>query len=121
MKLRCAAEKGTKAFAANDIKKDTLFCNYHGSLVEDEEGWRRFKEYGTGTNNCYLLQFKYGSVKYWIDAFAQCQCHPIKKTKGRILNNSRKKPNGDIDKNDRLVFDYGSYKDPHSTQEDWMK
>ena len=140
VKLRNADEKGTGAFAANDIKKDTLLCDYHGTLVDDEEGWRRFTEYGTGTNNCYMLQFQFGSAKYWIYAVVQCQCNPNKKTKGRILNNSRKKPNvvplprliqerphvllhakRDIAKNEELVFDYGSYKDPHSTQEAWMK
>lgn len=40
IRLRCAGNKGTGAFAAADIDKDTLLCDYHGSLVNDEEGWR---------------------------------------------------------------------------------
>ena len=75
-------KKGTGAFAANDIKKDTLLLDYQGSLVDDKEGWRRLTEYGTGTNNCFMLQFQFGLAKYWIDVVVQCQCHPNKKTKG---------------------------------------
>lgn len=140
IRLRCAGNKGTGAFAAADIEKDTLLCDYHGSLVNDEEGWRRFNEYGDNGNNVYMYQFQFESKKFWIDAVAPCECHPDKKLKGRMLNNSRKNPNviprvkfiqerphillytkKDIEKNEELLFDYGAYKDSHSAQHSWMK
>ena len=44
VKKRFAAKKGKcgVAFAAYDIKKDALLHDYHSSLANDEEGWRRF-------------------------------------------------------------------------------
>ena len=41
----------------------------------------------------YMFQFQFESKKFWIDAVAPCECHPDKKLKGRMLNNSRKNPN----------------------------
>ena len=87
-----------------------------------------------------MLQFQCESKKYWIYAVVPCKCTSNKKVKGQMLNNSRKTPNviprvkiiqerahvllyakRDIAKNEELVFDYGAYKDPYSTQQPWMK
>ncbi|MES9879653.1 MAG: SET domain-containing protein-lysine N-methyltransferase [Sedimenticola sp.] len=137
---KASDEKGCGLFAANDITKKELICDYHGMLVSDEEGWRRYNAYGDKGSNSYMYQFEVDSVKYWIDANEQCQCHPTKKLKGRMCNFSRKNANvlpkvmtingkphiflyakKDIAVNTELLFDYGVYKDKHSAQEPWMK
>ena len=137
----CSGIKGKGIFATENINKGTLLCDYHGTLISDEEGWRRYKEYGNSTENVYMFQFDSNSgKKMWIDANQQCSCHPDKKLKGRLINCKRKNPNvlakvvvvqekehilfyarEDIVKHSELNFNYGAYKDPHSAQEEWMK
>lgn len=137
----CSGIKGKGIFATENIMKGTLLCDYHGTLISDEEGWRRYKEYGNISDNVYMFQFDSNSGrKLWIDANQQCSCHPDKKLKGRLINCKRKNPNvlakvvivqekehilfyarEDIVKHSELNFNYGAYKDPHSAQEEWMK
>lgn len=145
VRLKKTGNKGLGAFAAADLKKDTLLCDYHGTLLEDAEGWRRYENYGDTEENAYMYQFDYRtgheSKKLWIDGVAPCQCHSEnKKLKGRKLNNSQKKQNvkprvktihdvphilfyaaRDIQFNEELTFNYGVWKDKHSAQHSWMK
>lgn len=137
---KCAGVKGNGAFAGEDIKKDTLLCDYHGPLLTNEEGWRRYNEYGDNEKNSYMYQFENESKTFWIDGVVPCDCHPNKKLKGRMLNCDRKTPNviprikiiherphilfyarRDIQKNKELLFNYGRFKDPYSAQHAWMK
>ena len=59
----CAKINEKGIFAAEDIKKGTLLCDYHGTIVSDDEGWRRYKEYGDNAKNAYMLNFTSNSVK----------------------------------------------------------
>lgn len=79
--IRKCGEKGTGIFAATNISKNALLCDYHGKLLSNEEGWKQYNDYGDTHGNVYMYQFEFGGKKYWIDAVNMCPCHPDKKTK----------------------------------------
>ena len=97
----------------------------------------KYNSYGDNKENSYKYQFEIGTNKYRMDAVVQWQCHPQLKTKGRLINHSRDNPNiiakakilngksqlilyakRDINRYEELLFDYGAYKDPLSSQMD---
>ena len=64
LEIRTCAQINEKGiFTAEDIRKGTLLCDYHGTIVSDNEGWRRYKEYGDNAKNAYMLNFTSNSVK----------------------------------------------------------
>ena len=134
--------EGLGAFANQDIQEGTLLCDYHGTLLSDEEGTRRYEAYGDNEANVYMYQFQYGTPVQtkWIDAVVQCSCHKDKQLKGRLLNHTNRNANAiprvkiidekahiflyaskDIKKHTQLKFNYGVHKDRHSSKQDWMK
>ena len=134
---RCEG-KHMGVFATRDIEAGSLLCDYHGTLLDDQEGERRYNAYGDTEDNVYMYKIE-GSTVHWIDAVVPCSCYPNKKLKGRLLNCDRLHPNviaktkflnerphvllyakRNIKKREELMFDYGCFKDRFSSQQSWM-
>ncbi|MES9905797.1 MAG: SET domain-containing protein-lysine N-methyltransferase [Sedimenticola sp.] len=139
IKKKRVLNKGTGIVSNSDIKKGTLLCDFHGTLLNDKEGQAKYESYGDSDKNVSMLSIEYGGRKYWIDSVARCKCHPTMETKGRFFNHTRKKPNAcmkvmeindvprvllyasrDIPVFTQLEFDYGCYGDRKSSRQEWM-
>ena len=77
-------EKGKGLFARQDVKKGTVVCDYHGTLLSYAEGQSKYLASKTSANR-YMYCFQHGPVKYYIDANDEhCKCHSKKVLKGRL-------------------------------------
>ena len=132
-------EKGKGLFARQDVKKGTVVCDYHGTLLSYAEGQSKYLANKSAANG-YMYCFQHGPVKYYIDANDEhCKCHSKKVLKGRLINHSSTSPNlkpvveeldgrpvilfqaiRDIAPFEEFLFNYQCKNDQQSDQEDWM-
>ena len=104
--ISSTAERGKGLFAAKPIKK-TVVCDYHGKLLSYEQSHRKYTS-SVSEENFYMIYFEHKGKKYYMDANEKkCKCHPGKKLKCRLINNSRKsfnlKPNV-VQHGDQLII-----------------
>ncbi|XP_041649898.1 uncharacterized protein LOC121513935 [Cheilinus undulatus] len=85
-------DKGQGVIADRRFLKGEIVCDYHGKVITGAEG--REKMEGTNGRASHLFFFQDGQRDLCMDARAdRCDCHPDKKTLGRKINHSSKKPN----------------------------